>query len=129
MKDLNLPVYIIALNSGHSEDGELSIIHRALNLNREQIKPVIGCYKGELENSYVIPVNPVSLGSVLALAREYNQESILSLDSTRNAYLIPAQTINDEEYLGQFVSVPAIVAKQQDSYTYDPSTDTYYIVR
>lgn len=126
MKDLNPAVYILALNSGKGINKELDIINQALNLNAKEVK---GCYKGELENSYVILADETTRKAVLALAKVYAQESVLYLDATRNATLLRPACFSPPKYIGQFISVPKVVALEQENYTYDPNTDKYYIIR
>ena len=78
------------------------------------------------ETSFII--NTKDLGKVSFLIRD--QEFILELgrerwDNTRSAALI--FTNGGFKDLGVFRSVSEEYAKIQDNYTYDPSTDTYFV--
>ena len=78
------------------------------------------------ETSFII--NTKDLGKVSFLIE--GQESILELgrarwDNTRSAALL--FTNGSFLDLGLFHSVSEEYAKSQDNYTYDPSTDTYFV--
>jgi hypothetical protein len=66
-----------------------------------------------------------NLFSILAFAKEYNQESILYLDNQRLATLI--YSMNNMVSLGLFKGVSEAHAKSKDAYTFNPITNTYYI--
>lgn len=94
------------------------------------IRPVAGCYKGEKEDSYIglVPAGKTFDSfekSIQAIARKYNQETALYLDSNRAAYLLHAET-GEVQRIGQFTAVSAGVAIEKGSYTY--TSGTYYAV-
>ena len=125
-----IPVYILALNWTR-QDVEERLIRLALNLpDNIKVKHLKGCYKGTLENSYLIPASRTTKEQILALAAEYDQECVLFLDESRAATLL---YVNDklrvQESIGKLVQKPRAVALNQGSYTYDPSTDTYFIIK
>lgn len=66
----------------------------------------IGKYKGDSERSYIIPLSGAhwdELNDILELARQYNQESVLLVDSNSRATLYFLKT-DKESHIGTFVS-------------------------
>ena len=98
-------------------------------------KVVEGVYRGESELSILVPViNQVfDLATVEQLAHIYNQQSILFVDSDRNAELMfmvkPYNALLKElpksEKLGKFIATTKGIATQCNSYTKDGND--YYI--
>lgn len=83
-----------------------------------------GVYKGTKEKSFIVKVeNQYDLIWVTNLAKMFNQESILYVDSRNNAslYYIESKT---REKLGIFHKVPKSVADTLDAYTM--TKDGYY---
>ena len=116
------PIVILAVNTGTYE-GDIKAIQEYIpNYDRLAVH---GVYQGQHELSYIIEVDG-NLHVIQELANKHNQECILYLDNQREAYLIFPD--NSEEYIGSFKSASESYAKEQDNYTYNPQTDTYYIV-
>ena len=100
-----------------------------------RFKVVEGVYRGESELSILVPViNQVfDLATVEQLAHIYNQQSILFVDSDRNAELMfmvkPYNALLKElpksEKLGKFIATTKGIATQCNSYTKDGND--YYI--
>ena len=100
-----------------------------------KFKVVEGVYRGESELSILVPViNQVfDLATVEQLAHIYNQQSILFVDSDRNAELMfmvkPYNALLKElpksEKLGKFIATTKGIATQCNSYTKDGND--YYI--
>ena len=97
-------------------------------------KVVEGVYRGESELSILVPViNQVfDLATVEQLAHIYNQQSILFVDSDRNAELKFMVKAFDEnldqvrsEKLGKFIATTKGIATQCENYTKDGNN--YYI--
>ena len=98
-------------------------------------KVVEGVYRGESELSILVPViNQVfDLATVEQLAHIYNQQSILFVDSDRNAelkFMVKAfdASLNElpkSEKLGKFIATTKGIATQCNSYTKDGND--YYI--
>ena len=97
-------------------------------------KVVEGVYRGESELSILVPViNQVfDLATIEQLAHIYNQQSILFVDSDRNAELKFMVKAFDEnldqvksEKLGKFIATTKGVATQCENYTKDGNN--YYI--
>jgi hypothetical protein len=89
-------------------------------------KVVKGCYKGQVENSYVVSSKHET--KILELAADYNQESILQVDAVKNSSL---RFLRDGsiERLGKFVKVEKEEALELDNYTYDFHTSSYFVVK
>ena len=81
-----------------------------------------GIYKGQAEPSSQVFC---SLEDAISLADKYNQESILVVENHigRLVYLDG----RPDQALGRWRSCPESEAKAQDSYTYDPKHDIYYV--
>ena len=124
MRNNNLtPIVILALNLD-SEEIEQQAISRFTG--KDYTRPsLVGCYKGQDERSYIIDAVDNSLDDILTFAKQYNQESILYLDNQRLATLIFDK--DNSVSLGKFKGVSESNATSRDAYTYNPSTNTYYI--
>lgn len=89
-------------------------------------KQVNGRYNGNDERSWLVLFNgPIQLKELFAVAKQYKQESILVVDSERNAELLYMDD-GRREKVGRFKSVKECCAKAGDNYTYCPQLDTYY---
>ena len=95
------------------------------------VKRVSGSYKGEEETSFVVNVQG-DRRALLDIAAFFGQESVLDLDTSRNASLI---FINGEEpgtetreELGKFTRVDKEEALKQDAWTFDGLSGSYFIV-
>jgi hypothetical protein len=90
--------------------------------------PVKGCYKGSIEDSFKVNIeDDQDLNLVIALASMFEQESVLIVDGSRIAWLSYAK--GRDVRLGEFIAVSEAEAKAQDAWTFDPESDTYFIVR
>jgi hypothetical protein len=92
-------------------------------------KPVQGSYQGQLEDSFVVLTTPVA---ALAIAQRFGQESILCVDGDRQAVLHYTGLNPDAEPyapqpIGRWRAIPKVLALQKSAWTYDESTDTYYV--
>ena len=100
-----------------------------------RFKVVEGVYRGESELSILVPViNQVfDLATVEQLAHIYNQQSILFVDSDRNAELkfmvkpfdASLNKLPKSEKLGKFIATTKGIATQCENYTKDGNN--YYI--
>jgi hypothetical protein len=123
MRDNTLTSLVILALNLDSVEAEHNAISKFLGYDYE--RPALdGCYKGEVERSYILEVDG-NLFSILAFAKEYNQESILYLDNQRLATLI--YSMDNMVSLGLFKGVSEAHAKAKDAYTFNPLTLTYYI--
>lgn len=115
-------IAILELNTVDLPSTELDIIAcRGLHA-----KHVYGRYKGVQNNAYVVIVNDDDdRVAVESLARQYNQESVLFSRSDRSSYLWFTDDGQTEE-IGKLRTV-ANLQSEPDSYTYDPTTNLYWI--
>ncbi len=99
-------------------------------------KRLLGKYNGKEETSYI--ANLKDMEHIASLSVIDNQESILFLSPEfkfgRKAKLIYKNNMSASPTDFTFVDTyfrdtDEFTAKSQDSYTYDPSTNTYYIVK
>jgi hypothetical protein len=124
MRDNTLTSLVILALNLDSIEAEHNAISKFLGYEYE--RPALdGCYKGEVERSYILEVNGKDLTDILAFSKEYNQESILYLDNQRLATLI--YSMDNMVSLGLFKGVSEAHAKSKDAYTFNPLTLTYYI--
>lgn len=116
------PIVILALNNETKEKDTQALVNAGLEL----IVPLMGSYKGIEERSYMVPMS--EHGTALRVAREHNQESILTRYSDGSVYLYYLDT-SEQVYLGTFHAVSEAEAKAQDAWTYRPDLNQFYIVR
>ena len=88
---------------------------------------VLGVYKGSSEKSIMVVLNDYTLENVMSIVKLFNQESILISDNFK-AFLVFLDGGNNI-VLGNLVEVSEIEAKQNDSYTYIPSSNTYIVAK
>lgn len=120
-----VPVVIMSLNHSGNVEEERDILNKA-GFTRH--KPVLGKYKGELEMSYVVPVrSPEEIDRLKLLAKDYNQECIMFIDSDRQATLFYCKD-PIIKYIGKLKTVYKHLAERQDYYTFCPISNAYYIV-
>ena len=116
------PLVIMAINTDSYTNDIKAIQEYIPKYNRKALQ---GVYKGTSELAYLVEVND-NMDAIQAIASKHNQDCILYLDNQRNAYLVYPD--NSQEHIGVFKSASKQLAEKQDSYTYNPETNTYYIV-
>lgn len=121
MKPILRPFYVFALNTNEPREDHI-LLHE--KLTKSQFKTLQGMYKGESETSYLVDADFKNLA--LKLAKEYNQESILFIDETREAYLIYMNNSAEKVHIGSFQATKSV--KGHDAYTIDLETNKAYIV-
>ncbi len=118
------PFYILSASQDFINANEKvyrsSLLARTLRRQGFATAVCEGAYKGVKERSILViderPSTDECYDAVIRLANLYNQESVLAVDSNRNAHLVfcdgrpPVQ-------LGQFMCVSEEEAKSQDAYT------------
>lgn len=120
-----VPFILMAMNTGdkHREAETLKVLGLSNFVFCE------GVYKGSKEDSFaVFFTSPEEYRTILSLAMRHHQESILVVDSNRDAqlnHLDSAEKVN----LGRFVSVLKNEVVGLDNYTYVPSMDTYFVTK
>lgn len=103
-------------NSENEENHKKSLKHlKGFGIN---FKEVFGVYNGNKEKSILIPIINVNFDFAMAkqLCAIYDQESILFVDSERNAELV-FLGLDKTEKLGKFIVVGKGVAEQCQNYT------------
>lgn len=140
--ETNKPCYIMAFNEKKKE-GDREAIQQYLGLETGEYKELLGkytmagsdCDLTVSEYSYLFTEDMVTFEQVMNVAKEFEQESVLFLDNQRNAYLLylsqedkyPSPMCG--EYLGRFIEVSKEIAEDKPAFTFDPTTNKYYIVR
>lgn len=94
----------------------------ALNGIGIETTEVLGVYKGSSEKSIMVDLNHYTLDNVMTIARLFNQESILVVEDIAKLVFLS----NDDFIMfGQLLEVTESEAKQNDCYTFVPSTNKY----
>lgn len=94
---------------------DMEAIHHALPLAK--VTPCNGVYKGDSERSYLIEGNKETLGKVLALAKEHNQESILIINNKSIGALLYCEAMEAVTLPGIWQEIALDLAECLDSYT------------
>lgn len=126
------PVIIFSVNTPLDKPAELLYVQASLN-GMVPVKQVQGCYKDQLEVSYVAAITGKSISKaaqllkVWELAKKNNQESILFVDEGRNAMLKYLES-GDYDMLGKLERVsPKEAMDYNDAWTRDGST--FYVCK
>ena len=115
----NVVIFSVFRNIGESIDLKTNKIEhdRVLTLlNEFGAAQALGYYKGNMELSIVLPLNPLNLVMAKNFADKYNQESILVVDELSNASLL-YQT-NKRLPLGKMKAIGDHEANKLESYTW-----------
>lgn len=118
------PFALLALNNTFRGQD----LHDLQNFDlRTSAVEVSGVWRGMPERSWIVPLlYPEHKTWVQNLAKKRNQESVLFVRADRTAYL-KYMADGREEELGTWRNVMRDVATKQDSYTYYPEANAYYI--
>jgi homospermidine synthase len=110
----------------HSDYKNTGFVQKQFKACNIPFKLVQGVYKGNKELSFIIDLKYQN--AAMELARQYNQESVLVVDSIGKATLkyLP-MSIESDTSLGYFQETTETIAKSHDAYTYDIDTGIYYI--
>jgi len=117
---------ILALNTGNTKF-EIELLGRLF----DDVRAMLGCYKGQKENRYLITYVETSDGSMRAeewiklLAKSFNQESVLFIDDNRTAML---HRTKEDIYvaLGKWQKNTEALP---DCWTQDKQTKVYYVCK
>lgn len=86
----------------------------------------IGSYQGVEETSFIVVVNePQARSMVIEMGQMFNQECVLSKDVDGQCSLLYPDR---EESIGRMIAVPKERALKHEAWTYNPVTNTYFIV-
>lgn len=125
MNAQHIPCIIFAVNQKSLEEDSALINQK---IEKEPLT-LIGSWEGKVEWSFLVTVD--YLAEVQQLARETKQESILYLDNERQAYLLEKEDdyqLNKAVHIGRFIEASKEVALKEKGYTYNTTTNKYYIV-
>lgn len=129
-----LSVFIISAFHADQSTGANLRDTKQLQLELEQafgptfIKRVLGSYKGAEEQSFVVNGDR---RKVLDIAAHFGQESVLHLDTNRQAtlyFINQGPGTETYEKLGRLVTCTEEEAKAGDAWTYDRKQGQYYHV-
>lgn len=129
-----LPVFIISAEQAKFEIADnmtfTAGLQACLENDKIPFKAVRGSYKGIEERAFVVNC---SLTQALTFAEIFHQESVLHLDTSRNATLHytfnkPTNVDVTKEKIGRFVACSEEEARAGQAWTYDIGQDTYYHV-
>ncbi|QGF20952.1 hypothetical protein MA13_gp08 [Pectobacterium phage MA13] len=90
---MKLPNMLVVMSACQSALADLKNDSNTAELNRllsysYHYGPAMGCYKGKLEDSFVVQVDDFrEVGHLVELAERFKQESILLVDSRDKAFL------------------------------------------
>lgn len=129
------PFYILsgALSDYHavSNQDRTDSLERWLRAEGLATVQVNGCYKGSRERSILViderPDNDLCESAVMRLARQYDQGSILAVDSNRQARLIHCDC-DHVESIGRWHAVGADTVMNNPSASYTERAGQYYTV-
>lgn len=99
---------------------------RALTQFDVPFKEVSGVYKGVKEKAFLVLDTPANRTRVETICDYRARENFLLLDEERNASLYYTAS-KTAESIGKWREVSESQAKQFDGYTFDPTTDRYYV--
>ena len=136
MHDNDIKFMIFALNSDLPPHKELAAVQATFlhkcGMRMNDIDLCEGVYKGEVEQSYLIPMDKGTTeyhvtGLIYDLAKQYKQESVLVVDTDNNAELWYVDCI-EATPIGTWTEVTAGKAQLTD-YTYNKTTNQYFITQ
>ena len=130
MRELHFKMlFILAVNQPNENADKAFLAEHGIHVSNPAC---IGAYKGKLELAYLIPCDQDTRAeveaSVLQAAKAANQESVLFLDSEREAYLIFVDN-RDTGHIGTWSGIDSAEAASLDAWTLNRETGQYYTVR
>lgn len=115
------PFVLLALNSGRMDELQILKAHGFVD-----IVECDGVWNGESEKSYAVFFNgPQQLQTLIHVAKDYNQDAILIVDSERQSKAMFLKT-GEQTKVGRFGPVSKAEALLGGNYTYVPVMDTYF---
>jgi len=129
MRNQEKPIIIFSVNESSLSDSTNRDRHEAYALSFKsiglQFKSLLGCYKGDCEESFLVIDTPENRAFVTEIARRHNQQSILFADENRIAELLYLN-INSRQPVGKLIPAAKAHALEQDNWTFDPETEIFY---
>lgn len=130
MQELKKPFIIFSVKENGLSDNENRQRHAAYTTALPTagigFKSLLGCYKGDCEESFLVLDTPENRAFVLDVARRHNQQSILFVDENCLAELLYLN-INTRQPAGKFIAASKSHALQQGNWTFNPETEIFYI--
>jgi len=103
------------------------ITEASLSAMKISYEKVLGNYQGTEEMSYIV-TDMTKLDVIIGIAREFDQESILLRNEDNDCKLY---FLESKQYqpIGKLEAVTVTEALNNDSYTYSPRLNQYFICR
>lgn len=105
-------------------DNHSKVIER-LNALKISYKVLDGVYYGSKEKSILLHDTQANRSTVEIILKWFNQDCYLESGSDRTSSLVYP---DHKEYLGVLREIDKEMASQLDSYSFDPSSNTYWAV-
>jgi len=109
-------------------------LQKALDDMGASFKPMVGCYEGEIEGSFlVLLTDRFKMADVLEVADRFHQDCVMKISARdqrsgfRHAKLVFPNF--DEVELGRLHGVSGEEAKEHIAWTYCPQAGQYYIAK
>lgn len=123
-------VFLTAYKAGVPDDENIQnneMLRQTIANAHYRYSMVLGCWKGHHEKTFMVAVDGMDDVNKLAqIADFHGQEAILYRDQYQNACLI---TKDSSETMGKMVQVHKDIALAGDSWTQDPATGAFYIIK
>ncbi|CCI88392.2 hypothetical protein BN110_022 [Yersinia phage phiR8-01] len=117
-------VFMSACTGGELDDHNTGALHDTLNNQRWVWEPLKGVYKGAEEDSVVVQVDDFSdVGSLVRIAEQYNQESIMIRDARGKCFLY---YLNDRRMESIGLMFQTDIKPTTDSYSMNMSGLYFY---
>lgn len=111
------PVYIFSVSGRQA----IRDLYNIANEKGIKLQRMVGCYKGEVEPSWLMDAEDFHHAGIAKLLEANGQESVLYLDNQRSGWLLFKPDYLPEEdtrvYLGQWREVSESFALKQQNYT------------
>ena len=109
---------VFALNMP-TREGDLEIISMFSKANPTEL---VGHWKGNIERSYQIDYNKLSVNFLIHALKVTKQEAFIYISKSGKAYLADLNDANNSTWVGRFVKLK----DKRDGWTYCPATQTYW---
>lgn len=120
-------VFSIENSPANATDNDYNIVFGMLRGIGIPVREAVGCCKGKQERTFICPlVMQYHFEFVLDLAREYMQESILFVSEKQTAILYYLQT-GKLDNIGKWTNVSRDAALKQDAYTFDHTSNNFFV--
>lgn len=127
-QNAELIIFSVELSSNSRLDNQINTdqVINWMDLNNVPYQRVTGVYKGTSETSFVVPAR--FKRQIEAIARDYNQESILLRRHDLSCELYYLKT-GQVEQIGQWTEIKYHEKSQYDGYTEELETNRFFTVK